>query len=518
MAFVTQSRRIILVFAVVVALAASYLLGRHSQAGQGKSAHRILYYVDPMHPAYISDKPGVAPDCGMPLEPVYADEPNPHAAIARAVQFQLPPGAVSIDASTQHLLGIRVAPVEKGDATHIVRAVGRVAPEDTRIYRINSGVDGFIRETFHDSVGTQVKKDQTLATYYSPDFLAVASGFLAASERVPGANGNDGARAVPFPGTVAKQGVSSLQGYSDRLRNLGMSDVQIKRIADARQLPENIDVVSPVDGFILSRNVSAGLHFDHSMEFYRIADLARVWVVAEISESDASYFHPGGQAQIVLNDSGRHLAARITDSLPQSEAGGGSVKLRLEVDNPRFILRPEMLVDVELPSHLPSGVTIPLDALVDSGSHVRVYVQRTEGVFEPREVEVGWRSAERVEILKGLAPGEHVVVAATFLVDSESRLKNPAQDGGSAPAVLAASSVGSTHQSSANAQSNSPAAESQSQKDPSCGMRVDPAKAAAEGNTVSLNGATYYFCSSRCKDKFQNSPAAWASKRSGAGK
>jgi Cu(I)/Ag(I) efflux system membrane fusion protein len=512
-AFVTQPRRIVLGFAVVAALAASYLLGRHSQRSQGKSAHRILYYVDPMHPAYISDKPGVAPDCGMPLEPVYADQPSPHAAaMARAVQLQLPAGAVSIEPSTQHLLGIRVAAVEKGDATHIVRAVGRVAPEDTRIYRVNSGVDGFIRETFHDSVGTQVKKDQTLATYYSPDFLAVASGFLAASERVPGANGNDGARTVPFPGTVAKQGVSSLQGYSDRLRNLGMSDVQIKRIAEARQLPENIDVVSPVDGFILSRNVSAGLHFDHSMEFYRIADLARVWVVAEISEQDASYVHSGGQGQIVLNDSGPRLAARISDSLPQSEAGGGSVKLRLEVDNPGFILRPEMLVDVELPSHLPPGVTIPVDALVDSGSHVRVYVQRSQGVFEPREVQAGWRSAERVEILKGLAPGEQVVVGATFLVDSESRLKNPMQEGGLAPEVFAA-----THQVPAHSKSNSQALESQSQ-DPSCGMEVDQAKAAAAGNTVSFNGATYYFCSSRCKEKFQNSPAAWASRRSGAGK
>jgi Cu(I)/Ag(I) efflux system membrane fusion protein len=107
------------------------------------------------------------------------------------------------------------------------------------------------------------------------------------------------------------------------------------------------------------------------------------------------------------------------------------VKLRLEVDNPRFILRPDMVVDVELPIRLAPAVTVPADALVDSGAHARVYVEQAEGIFEPREVETGWRFGERVEILRGLQPGERVVVDATFLVDSESRLKTVAS--GSAP-------------------------------------------------------------------------------------
>jgi len=197
---------------------------------------------------------------------------------------QLPPGAVAIDATMQRIAGIRVAPVEKGGTTRTLRVIGRIVPEDTRVFRVNSGLDGFIRETYNDSVGMLVRKDQKLASYYSPDILAVASGFLAASERVPGAVGNDGSRTIPFPGTVSKQGVSSMQGYTDRLRNLGMSDVQIKRMADSRQLPESIDIVAPADGFILTRNISPGQHFDHEMEFYRIADLSRVWVVAEVYE------------------------------------------------------------------------------------------------------------------------------------------------------------------------------------------------------------------------------------------
>ncbi len=501
-----QMRRMSFAIAVVAALAGSYGLGRrssHSQTGSKMGRH-VLYYVDPMHPAYKSDKPGVAPDCGMPLEPVFAEDLG--NAPTSSSTTQLSSGAVSIDRVTQRLMGIRIAAVEKSSATRMLRVVGRVVAEDTRVYKINSGVDGFIRETEHDSVGTFVKKDQKLGSYYSPDFLSVASGFLAANASVPGAVGNDGARTVPFPGALSKQGVSSIQGYTDRLRNLGMSDVQIKRMADSHQLPGNIDVVAPADGFIVSRNITTGQHFDHDMEFYRIADLGRVWVVAEVYEQEERYLRPGSLAKINLSDRGRPLSARITDSLPQSEAGGGTVKLRLEVENPRFILRPEMLVDVELPVRLPPAVTVPLDAVVDSGARARVYVEHGEGIFEPREVETGWRFGERVEILHGVQPGERVVVAATFLVDSESRLKTPAS--GPAPERAAKGPAGvAGHMAAAK-----------TARDPKCGMPVDPAEAAASGNTLAYRGSTYYFCSDKCKQAFQNNPSGSANEGPGGGR
>jgi Cu(I)/Ag(I) efflux system membrane fusion protein len=503
----SRIRRTGLAIAVVAAMAASYGLGRHSVKSQpeSKAGRHVLYYVDPMHPAYKSDKPGIAPDCGMKLEAVYAEEAGD--APLTSLPTQLPPGAVRIDGARQQLLGIHLATVEKSKESRTVRVVGRVVPEDTRIYRINSGVDGFIRETFQDSVGTRVKKDQKLATYYSPEFLSVASGFLAASERVPGAAGNDGSRTVAFPGAVSKQGVSSLQGYSDRLRNLGMSEVQITHIAESRQLPENIDVVAPADGFILARNITPGQHFDHDMEFYRIADLNRVWVIAEISEQEAPYLLPGGPAEITLTSEGRPLEGRITDSLPQSEVGGGTVKLRLEVNNPRFLLRPEMLVDVQLPVPIPTAVTIPLDALVDSGVRITVYVEHGEGIFEPREVETGWRYGERVQILRGVQPGERVVVAATFLVDSESRLRTPA----SAPAPPGTPKI----EKRAGAAGHIAAMTMKKVKDPNCGMFVDTAKSAASGLTSEHNGETLYFCSTKCKKEFENDPAGAASRRQG---
>lgn len=485
----SQRRRVVLAILVAAAMVGSYFLGRHHSGSSrdGRAARRVLYYIDPMHPSYKSDKPGIAPDCGMPLEPVYADE-GANAPTIKAVS--LPSGAVTIDRELQKLLGIRVAPVAHGGASREVRVVGRVAPEDTRVYRLNSGVDGFIRKTFDDSVGTQVKKDQKLASYYSPEFLSVASGFLAASAGVPGSTGGDGSRTMPFPGAVSKQGVSSLGGYTDRLRNLGMSELQIRHIAETRALPESIDVVAPTDGLILAKNITAGQHFDHEMEFYRIADLSEVWVVAEVDEQEAAYLRPGQTARVSLNGGGHALPAKISTSLPQSEIGGGTIKLRVEVANPGFRLRPDMLVDVKFPVHMPPGVSVPVDALVDSGARTRVYVERTEGVFEPREVETGWRSGDQVEIKRGIQPGERVVVAATFLVDSESRLKSPGPVAAAAPKMMAKTVI-----------------------DPSCGVSVDPAKAAASGYTLKEQGVTYYFCSLKCKNKFQTHTADVAVKQ-----
>jgi Cu(I)/Ag(I) efflux system membrane fusion protein len=471
-------------------------MARREAQATGTSTRHVLYWVDPMHPDYKSDHPGTAPDCGMSLEPVYA-EPVASAVVPAS---PLPPGTVGIDPEKQQLFGIRVTAVEKTSAKGNVRVLGRVAPEDTRVYKVDSGTDGFVRETYNDSVGEFVKKDQKLATSYVGDTLAIASGFLAATAGVQGTERKDGSRTLPFPGAVSKQGVSSIQGYTDRLRNLGMSDEQIKQMSENRQLPETVDVVAPVDGFVLSRNITPGQHFDRSMEFYRIADLTRVWIVADIFGTEAHSLRPGTIARVTLSDGGKTFTARVTNFLPQVDPATRTLKLRLEAENPDFALRPDMFVDVELPVAEPAGLAIPVDALIDSGREQRVFVERAKGVFEPREVRVGWRSGDRVEIVHGLAEGERVVTAGTFLVDSESRLKSSVPESPKAPSH--------DHQNITPKSNSEPglAVSSTKVKDAACGMMIDKAKATADGNTITREGVIYYFCSESCKRKFSAQP------------
>jgi len=417
-------RKVITAGLIGLLMIVSYVVGRrHSDpATESALSRRVLYWVDPMHPTYKSDHPGTAPDCGMRLEPVYAD-----SASLSAATVPVPAGAFAIDPASQRLVGIRVATPEKTSGTHMMRFLGRVAPEDTRTYLVNSGMDGFIRETFNDSVGVFVKKDQKLATSYVGETLSVASGYLAATAGVQGAVGKDGSRTVPFPGAVSKQGVSSIQGYTDRLRNLGLSEAQIRQMAESHTLPETVDIVSPVDGFILARNISSGQHFDRSTQFYRIADLSQVWIVADVFGSDAQNIHAGAIARVTLPDQRGTFSARTTAVLPQVDPETRVLKLRLEANNPGYALRPDTFVDVELPVGGPAGLTVPQDAVIDSGHEQRVFVERSAGVFEPRSVQIGWRSGDRVEIVHGLAEGERVVVEGTFLVDSESRLRSSAQ-------------------------------------------------------------------------------------------
>jgi membrane fusion protein, copper/silver efflux system len=422
-------KKVLAAVVIVLLMVFSYVAGKHHTSRHetpSTSARHVLYWVDPMHPDFKSDHPGIAPDCGMPLEPVYADS----GTLANASMPPMPSGTVSIDSDKQQLFGIRVATVQKTSGGESLRVLGRVLPDETRVYRVNAGSDGFVRETYNDSVGELVKKGQKLATAYVGDTLGIASGFLAATASLPGIpKGKDGYRTEGLPGAVSKQGFSSIQGYTDRLRNLGMSDEQLKQMSENRQLPETIDVMSPVDGFILSRNISPGQHFDRSMEFYQVADLSKVWIVASIFDGDVSSFRPGTIARASLSGQGRTFSARVSNVLPQVDPATRTLKLRLEADNGGYFLRPDMFVDIELPVAARAGLTVPLDALIDSGREKRVFVEGNPGVFEPRQVEVGWRSADRVQIVHGLKEGERVVSAGTFLVDSESRL----QSGQSAP-------------------------------------------------------------------------------------
>jgi RND family efflux transporter MFP subunit len=277
-----------------------------------------------------------------------------------------------------------------------------------------------------------------------------------------------------------------------------MSDAQIQEMAETRLLPESINIVSPVDGFILARNISPGQHFEHSTEFYRIADLSRIWIVADIVGNEAQQFRPRSAVRVALSRGGKTLTARVSNVLPEVDPSTRTMKLRLEAENPGYVLRPDMFVDVELPMARPAGLTVPVDAVIDSGKEQRVYVERSAGMFEPRTVQVGWRFGDRVEIVKGLSEGERVVSSGTFLVDSESRLKS-VQPAPAAPKQ-------EPQQKLAPKSNTGTAVSANSVKDAACGMTIDKAKAVEEGHTVTRDGVTYYFCSDRCKRKFSEQP------------
>jgi len=461
----------------VGAYIAGTLASRHpSGAASANSSRQVLYYTCPMHPHYKSDSPGVAPCCGMRLEPVYADDRNAADGVPSG-----PPGAVQISAAKQQFLGVRTDVVQRATGSNLLRVPGRIAADDSRVYRLIAAADGWIRQLGRNPAGALVKQNEVLASYYVRDLVITQQNYLYAVQT--------NAQAGQPQGNVVPQRNSSVLNVrmaADALRSLGMTDPQIEELQRTRETGPEIRVDSPATGFVLARNISPGQRFDKGTELYRIADIGHVWVTTDIFEKDWEFLTPGAVAAVRYR--GREFHARMSDLSPQFDAQSRTMKTRFELDNPGFVLRPDMFVDVEVRLNLPAAITVPADAVIDSGRRKTVYVERGEGFFEPRLVKTGWRSGDRVQVTEGLAPGERVVVSGNFLIDSESRMKQ------SASAAAAAADT----------------TEIAAEKDPVCGMPVDPKTANAM--QTRHGGKTYTFCSPKCKKDFEAAPRKYVAK------
>jgi len=417
----------VVLFGVLVAgfVAGAWYSQRESVGAAGPRSTRILYYVDPMHPAYKSGKPGIAPDCGMPLRPVYEDAVHRDSEGSVSTRRA---GTIGMDPEQQQLVGVRVMPVEKTAATAQLRLYGRVVPDETRLYRVDVGINGFIRDVSAVTTGTYVRKNQWLASLTAPEARSPIQGYLAAVDVLERTR-----KDTEGPVSV-RAATSALQLMADRLQTIGVSSVQIDEINQTREAPPTIKVVAPADGFVVARTVSTGQKIDRGAELFRIADLSRVWIIADIFGPEAAYVGPGAIARVTVPGRTTAVGAMVGGSvLPPFDSSTQSATLRLEADNRGYVFRPDMFVDVDLSVALPPAIAVPADAIVDSGLKRTVFVERRAGVFEPREVETGWRLGGRVQIVKGLSAGERVVVAGAFVVNAEHRIRTSITDDRSRP-------------------------------------------------------------------------------------
>jgi len=401
---------------LAVVLAAGFFLSgawynqRATAKGSVHEGRRILYYQDPMHPAYKSDKPGIAPDCGMRLVPVYADSES-ESTDSRSMSST---GSVHVTAQQQRTIGLQTETVAHAPGVHTLHVLGRVTLDETRIYPVEAAGDGWIRKAEQVVVGDIVKKDEVLATFYNRDFLTAQETYLYALDtldRIKKAQGE--AQANLTHGQV--------RSAEENLEFFGMSESQVREIARTRKITNDIDFRSPVAGLVVARNAYTAMRFNRGEELFRIADIHHVWVLADVFENDTRLLRMARSATVRYQD--RQLPVRISNTLPRFDPVSRALKVRLEMDNPAYLLRPDMFVDVEFQIALPKTVAIPVDAVIDSGLRKTVYVETADGGFIPREVETGWRMGDTVEITKGLKPGERIVVAGNFLLDSETRME-----------------------------------------------------------------------------------------------
>jgi len=373
---------------------------------------RVLYYRDPMHPSYTSRTPGKAPDCGMELEPVYAADVEPSRANDPPQASKL----VRVSPERQQMLGVRLGRAEQSRAKGTLRALGRVALDETLVFPVIAGGDGWVtRITPGSTTGSMVRKGQSLVSVYGRDYVTAQRSFLYALQASE--------HPAPGPGDLQSQTSLTLREAKLVLQNLGLGPDQIEELARTHEVVTETTLTAPASGVILTRGVYENQRFDRGAQLFRIADLHHVWVLADVTRDDQSLVRHGDEATLVVaNRPGLRFHAAVGSGLPPFDPGSRTFKVRLEVDNPQLILRPDMFVDVEFSLTLPEAVTVPAEAVIQSGWQKIVFVDLGDGNFEPRTVETGSRIGDRMQIIRGLRAGEPIAVSGNFLLDSESRM------------------------------------------------------------------------------------------------
>ncbi len=412
-------KNVLIALLIGAAFAGGYGYGRWygkpiaTAAGERKP----LYYVDAMHPWYKSDKPGIAPDCGMTLKPVYAGEQSEYEG------HNLPPGSVQITPEKQQLIGVEYGTAGYETTTDSIRAAARVTLDETRIAKVQAKLEGWIDQVFVDFTGKLVQKGDPLLAIYSPEALATQQEFLLAMKAQHQMRDN------PVHEMLGST-ENLVAAARKRLELWDISDAQIDQIGRTGETLKNLTLYAPITGFVMDRNAYPKQRVNADTVLYTVADLSTVWVVADVFEYEVAGVRLGQAATLKLDYlPGRVFRGRVSYILPQVDPATRTLKVRIQFDNAGFALKPDMYGQVELQTGGARRLVVPQSAVLNSGDRQVVFVDRGNGFFEPRNVQIGEQTDGRIEIRSGLKPGERIVTSGNFLIDSESQLKAAAPAG-----------------------------------------------------------------------------------------
>ena len=423
---------------VTAAVLAMRTVRRQSEGRNAAGAKIIVRYHCPMHPAMISDKPGDCPICGMRMVPIesasrkveqgavaptgsgkkvfYRSTMNPAEVSDKPgkdamgmemerveVDTEPSPGGspeglavVRIPERKQQLIGVKTGVVGLAPFVRDLKTVGRVTVDETRIHHVHTKIEGWVDTLFVNATGEKVAKGQPLLSIYSPELLATQEEYLLAWKALKSL----GAQASPEAGRRAEDLVQSSRR---RLLLYDFSSHQIDELERSGAAMRAVTLYAPISGFIMQRNVTQGEKITPESNLLDIADLSKVWVLASIYEYEAPFVRVGQSAAMSLAyQPGKRYEGKVTLIYPMLEEGSRTIQARLEFLNPGTELRPEMFADVTLHADLGKRLVIPESAVISTGTRSVVFVAREKGVFEPREVLLGLRLPDALEVIEGL--------------------------------------------------------------------------------------------------------------------
>lgn len=422
--------------AIILAGATGYWLGMRTSPAPGqvtvsapaRTEPKILYYRNPMGLPDTSPVPKTDA-MGMDYVPVF--EGDGEAGSGKQVVL----GVEKVQR-----LGVKSEAASLRTLDRTIRATGRIEVDERRAYTIAPKFEGWVERLYVNTSGQAVGKGQPLFDVYSPELISALREYALAAQ---------GEASLKDAGDEAKRSMSQLAAASRaRLKNWGIADEQISAFSNGTLASgrdkRSLTFYAPVSGIVMEKKAVQGMRFMPGEVLYQIADLSSVWVMAEVAEQDIGLVKAGSVAQVNISAyPGRQFRGKVAFIYPTLDTATRTVQVRVELANPDGLLKPAMFANVELAvSHGGKVLTVPVSAVIDSGTRQVVLVQLAQGRFEPREVRLGSRSEDFVEVLKGIAEGEQVVTSANFLIDAESNLKAAlsSMGGGSAPSAAPAQS------------------------------------------------------------------------------
>jgi hypothetical protein len=371
-----------------------------AKADEPPAPKKKIMYRSTMMPNEVSDKPG-KDSMGMDMVPYEVEESGAVTEVGGRVQVKISP-------ERQQLIGIKTAPVKLQPIHKLIKAVGRVDYAEPNISIVNLKFDGWMEKLFVNSTGRAVRRGEPLFDIYSPDLVSAQQEYLIALKA----------------GKTFGDASSILKSAREKLRLWDVTDSQVDALGRTGQSTKTITVYSPGSGIVIEKNVIQGQKIMSGENLFKIADLSRVWILGEIYEYELPFIKTGQEAKISLSYyPGESFAGTITYIYPYLKPETRTNQIRIEVPNPGLKLKPEMFANLEIHVDYGTKLTVPSDAVLDAGDTKIVFVAKGDGYFEPREVKLGVKGQDMVEVLGGLSDGENVVTSANFLIDSESSLK-----------------------------------------------------------------------------------------------